>query len=80
MSDESKLPETDEEWQECVDIAHGLLHIESARAYGFVTGGPRCNVERCEEILALGAERGFTPRDGAVEATVRTFIAQSTGD
>lgn len=60
-------PETPEEWQEAVDCAHGALALEAARQYGFVKGGPRVNTERCEEILAAGAELGVTPLSDAVE-------------
>lgn len=76
MSDgEPRLPETPEQWQEAVDLAHGFLAIESCRQYGLVTGGPRANVSRCEEILTLGKERGIAPREGAIE-TVAALIHQ----
>lgn len=69
-----ELPRTDDEWQEAVDVAHGLIAIESARAYGFIEGGPHGNVERCEEILALGKAKGINPREGAIESTVDVFL------
>lgn len=68
-----RLPVTDEQWQEAVDVAHGLLAIESARRFGLIRGGPQCNVERCEEILTLGLERGTAPSQTAVEDTARAF-------
>ncbi|MFH1417293.1 MAG: hypothetical protein ABII12_03290 [Planctomycetota bacterium] len=64
-------PTTREEWQSAVDAAEGAIHLESARMYGWVAGGPQVNVDRCEEILRKGAKRGITPRPGAVEEFVR---------
>lgn len=76
-----KDPGTDAEWQAAVDVARGLLAIESARLYGLITGGPRCNVERCQEILSAGAQRGLTPTKDAVENTMKVFLyGKSTGD
>lgn len=74
---EPELPETDEEWQQAVDLAHGFLAINSARQYGFITGGPACNVSRCEEVLALGRDRGFKPQAGAIEQTVKILRDRS---
>lgn len=72
MTDE--LPRTDKEWQIAVDAAHGLIAIESARAYGLIEGGPHCNVDRCEEILALGKAKGINPREDAIESTAAVFL------
>jgi hypothetical protein len=60
-------PKTPEEWQDAVDAADVLLKIDAAREYGLVTGGPVVNVERCVELLKLGAARKITPRPDAVE-------------
>jgi hypothetical protein len=54
-------PKTPDEWQLAVDAAEMLLLIDSARLYGLITGGPRAKVKRCEEILRIGREHGFTP-------------------
>ena len=67
-------PKTREEWQSAVDAAEGLLLLESARAYGFVTGGPGIDVVRCEEILRRGALRGFTPHEHAAELVVGALL------
>jgi hypothetical protein len=68
-------PQTNAEWQEAVDIASALLHLQSARAYGLVTGGPTVNVERCEQVVADGARRGVSPSPDHVER----FVAAHNG-
>lgn len=60
-------PETDVDWQEAADAAHGALVLDAAREYGFVTGGPKVNVERCERVLSAAKTRGITPARDAVE-------------
>jgi hypothetical protein len=50
-------PKTPEEWQNAVDAADALLHIQSAEAYGLITGAPSVNVERCEELLEAARRR-----------------------
>lgn len=74
-----KNPQTDGEWQDAVDAAEGALHLDSARKYGLVTGGPAVNVERCEEILRRGAHRGVAPRPGAVERFVKDLFLSPEG-
>lgn len=54
-----KQPETDQEWQDAVNAAEFNLRLDSARKYGLIEGGPEVNVERCEEIIAGGRERGI---------------------
>jgi hypothetical protein len=56
-------PETPEQWQWAVDAAHCLMLIESAKAYGLVTGGPTTKEARCIDILERGAALGYTPKD-----------------
>lgn len=67
-------PMTPAEWQEAVDGASGCLALEAARLYGLVTGGPKVDVARCEEILALGAELGVTPAAHATERFMDAII------
>ncbi len=66
-------PQTPEEWQTDVDAADALLHIQSAEAYGFITGAPHVNVERCEELLEAARRRGVTPSAGNVERYVAEY-------
>lgn len=79
-------PQTDEQWQEAVDMSHALILIDSAVKYGLVTGGPGINVDRCQELLDRGKARGTFPRPGAVERFIAAYndyprkpIATSSG-
>lgn len=64
---ETKEPATPSEWQEAVDLAYGAQCLDSARQYGLVSGGPKVNLDRCDEILRRGNQLGYTPGPGAVE-------------
>lgn len=61
-------PTTPEQWQEAVDMAEAWLRIDSARAYGLVTGGPKVNVVRCRALIAQGLTRGFRPSQEKIDA------------
>lgn len=67
-------PVTPQEWQDAVDSAHACLALDSARIYGLVVGGPRVDVDRCDQILAAGRDRGFTPAADAVERFVAALV------
>jgi hypothetical protein len=54
-------PETPQEWQAAVDAAEFYLNMDSARQYGLLTGGPKVNADRCEEILRRGKRKGYVP-------------------
>jgi len=54
-------PETPDEWQSAVDAADFCLLISAACQYGLITGAPRINVERCQELLERGAELAYFP-------------------
>jgi hypothetical protein len=71
-----QMPTTPEEWQNAVDAAEALLHMESARMYGLVKGGPGVNVERCEELLKAGRRKGIRPRRNCVERLVGELNGQ----
>ncbi|HKP85608.1 MAG TPA: hypothetical protein VJZ26_05910 [Blastocatellia bacterium] len=60
-------PETTDEWQEAVNIAHICLLLRSAQLFGLVIGAPFVNADRCARILELGRERKIYPQEGAVE-------------
>jgi hypothetical protein len=68
-----KNPKRPSEWQEAVDAAHGALALESARAYGLVTGGPKVNTGRCADILQRGRALGYRPRPEAIECFIRSL-------
>jgi hypothetical protein len=53
--DVHQLPESREQWRITAYAAAGLLMIDDARLYGFVTGGPVIDRDRCMEVLTLAA-------------------------
>jgi hypothetical protein len=57
-------------------IADALLHIESARQYGFVRGGPQCNVERCEIIIEMARDAGHTWTQEDVSEAAQAFMKE----
>ena len=59
------------QWQEAVDLADALLLLDSARAYGLVSGGPAVNIERCDDILKRGHDLGFRPTKDAIKRLLR---------
>lgn len=68
-----KNPKKPGEWREAVDVAFGALHLDAARQYGLVKGGPVVNVGRCEEILREGRELGYLPRPDAIENFIKAL-------
>ncbi len=79
-------PETSEEWQQVVDVAHACLALDAAQKYGLVERrayggiedgaiieGSGVRTERCEEVLARGAELGYKPRDDAIERFIQAW-------
>lgn len=70
------LPQSPAEWQSVVDQATALLHLDSARQYGLVTGGPNVNVDRCCELLREAERRGIVPSPTAVEDFVAGWNQQ----
>lgn len=71
-------PETAEEWQEAVNVAEFYLLLDSARQYGLIEGGPLIDIERCEELLRRGRQKGFQPRPaGELAALLATVSSRS---
>lgn len=62
ITDPPAEPQTPDEWQEAVDAAELLLHIVSAEAFGLLVSTLEINIERGDDVLAAGHERGITPR------------------
>lgn len=69
-----RTPETAGQWQEAVDIAHAALALDAARQYGLVEGGPKVNVERCQEMLERGARTRIYPRADATDRFLRALL------
>lgn len=68
-----KIPKRPGEWRDAVDAAQGALHLDAARQFGLVTGGPVVNVERCLDILSRGRALGYLPRPEAVEEFIKAL-------
>jgi hypothetical protein len=66
--------------RKAVLASKALLAMESLKQYGLIEGGPEINVERCEEVIAWGDERGleFTQEEvnGAAVAFWREWNAE----
>ena len=72
-----QYPRTAEQWQIAVDGAQACLYIDSVRQYGLIEGGPEVNVAKCEDLLARGKARGFTPAADCLEQFVAAWNEQS---
>jgi hypothetical protein len=68
-------PQTPAEWQDAVNAAEACLLLDSARLYGFVTGGPGVNIARCEQILEGGRARQIRSTDEGVDREIAALIA-----
>ena len=69
-----KDPQTQEEWQEAVDMAEFYLALESARMYGLVVGGPEVNSERCLDILERGKLKGVRPSPDYIQRCIGGLV------
>jgi hypothetical protein len=72
-------PRTPAQWREAATWASVLLHLDSARAYGLVTGGPAVNVDRCIELLERAKARGIVPTEADEAVCLRQLVAESSG-
>jgi len=72
-----QYPRTPEQWQFAVDGAYACLLLDSARQYGLVTGGPHVKVDRCVELLARGAAKGFVPDEDKAVDFIAAFNAET---
>jgi hypothetical protein len=68
-------PETREEWQEAVDVAVGARAIADCKMYGLLEGGPEVDVDRCDEIIERGRQRGVLPSRTVVELAAEIIAA-----
>ena len=66
-------PRTKAEWQEAVDAAKAALCLDAARQFGFITGGPEIDQERCLELLDRGEALGVTPSKDVIEKFAPCF-------
>lgn len=75
-----KDPEMPDEWQRVVNFAEAFLLLDSAKAYGLVTGGPVVNTARCEELLERGRAQGIVPIDADVQLLLEELAAHEFAD
>lgn len=62
------------EWQNTVDAADALLHLDAARLDGTVVGGPDVDVDRCWDLIYRAEELyGIEPIEDAVERLVEAL-------
>ncbi len=66
-------PKTREQWQEAVNGASALLHLDAAQQYGLVTGGPVVNAARCRAVLSDGAALCIRPREAGVNDLIKAL-------
>jgi hypothetical protein len=71
MTPDRTGPTTPAEWQEVVNLADLCLYLHAARSYGLAGDGPDVDVHRCQSLLRLGAELGYTPEPGVVLSIAR---------
>jgi len=71
-----RLPKTKAEWAEAAAAAEACLRIESARLYGFITGGPTIDVARCERVLAGAKRRGVILTAAEVDRAVDLLLRE----
>jgi hypothetical protein len=68
MNTDPRQPQTRAQWQAAVDLAEFYIRLDSARAYGLVSGGPeQIDVKRCSEILVEGRRKGVRPSPDCIQ-------------
>lgn len=75
----SEDPGTIAEWREAALGADALLLIDAGQQYGLITGGPKANVERCEEIVRRASKIGIRHTREQVNDCAREIIAEWNG-
>jgi hypothetical protein len=66
-------PKTREEWQAAVNAAAALRALADCKMYGIIDGGPRIDVERCDELLAKAEALDIRP-NVPIETLVVDFV------
>ena len=70
------LPTDPDELRTLALLAEAYLRLDSARLYGFITGGPRINVERCELAIAAARRAGVTYTEADVDRITTEVLRQ----
>lgn len=61
-----RLPQTDDEWQNAIELADWILAVHNARRSGIEHHGPSVDVDRVREIITAAQQRGFKCRPGHI--------------
>jgi hypothetical protein len=56
-------------------VAEVWLRFDSATKYGFITGGPKVNVDRCEEVIGQAHAAGHMWTEDEVRQAMIEIIA-----
>lgn len=72
---DTRDPVTPDDWYRAVLMAEALLHLDSARQYGLITGGPGIHVDRCLAIRAAGRRRGVVITDEELGLAIGVLVA-----
>jgi hypothetical protein len=73
-------PETPQEWREAVNLAELYSLVDAAVKYGLVTYTGEIDINRCDEILEQGRQRGVYPVRVEVDALMRELVRGSSAD
>jgi hypothetical protein len=66
-------PEAIEDWQLAVNLAQALISIDLASRYGRMDIDPKCNIQRCEDLLSRGKSLGVEPIGRQVDTIIRAL-------
>jgi len=69
-------PQTDREWREAATLAEVLLDLDSARAYGLISGGPPVDVDRCVDLLKRARAHGVVTRAADVNVVTQALVGE----
>jgi len=70
-----KDPIEKEDWQLAVNLAQAFVLIDiSKRCGGRISIDPKCDLQRCEDILSRGKSMGVEPLLGDVDTILRALI------
>lgn len=61
-------------WEDLANQAEAGLRVDSARAYGLITGGPKINWERCQEVLERAKALGIVPTERGIGQALRALL------
>jgi hypothetical protein len=72
----TREPITETEWREAVLGACAMRLIHDAALYGLIEGGPKINVERCDELIEKGRARGIVFSRAEIETAAVAIIGE----